>query len=661
MPLIGAYLPPSSLDHLPDLEAALASFNGALNVTVMGDLNADIHDLTHPRHQQVANLLANYGLLDLLNHFRQRRPFRHMKTWYQVREGVLLRSRCDYILGTDRRLFESVGLRDPQQYSTDHLMLRGRLLRQPTKSHNRYLRGRRKFPLRLPKFGPLTQADTMFQDIKQRASIPRLAHNTHPRPQWISPATIRLIDQRCSLRRNKFHNRATARQLTRQIKAGLKLDRKRRTEAAATQMANLLAGEDPDLQGAYTVLKRWYKHATARQPKPSRENLESVAQQYRQLYTAEDPTPPGDPVPVHVHPFPICDAVPSESEVKSAVRRLKPNKAPGPSRLKAEVLRKWLLEAFPEESDNEVDWEKPANRSNWDPLLHLVTHMWATGEIPTELTWQILVLIPKGTPGDGSRGIGLLETVWKLMEAIMDTRVKEVVVFHDFLHGFRTNRGTGTAILEVKLAQELACIEQAPLYMVFLDLRKAYDTVDRSRALEVFEQYGMGPRMLRLLRNFWSNQQVIPRQSGYHGPVFTATRGHTQGGLFSPTKFNIVADCVVREWLATAVGDDGHPAAADGFGTTIRDRLNILYADDDVLGSRDAGWLQHGLQVLVDLFRRMGLSANEVKTKAMVCLPGNIRSCLTESAYTRRTTGTGASYRARLQARTCWNNTREPL
>ena len=278
--------------------------------------------------------------------------------------------------------------------------------------------------------------------------------------------------------------------------------------------------------------------------------------------------------------------------------------------------------------------------------------MWATGEIPTELTWQILVLIPKGTPGDGSRGIGLLETVWKLMEAIMDTRVKEVVVFHDFLHGFRTNRGTGTAILEVKLAQALACIEQAPLYMVFLDLRKAYDTVDRSRALEVFEQYGMGPRMLRLLRNFWSNQQVIPRQSGYHGPVFTATRGHTQGGLFSPTKFNIVADCVVREWLATAVGDDGHPAAADGFGTTIRDRLNILYADDDVLGSRDAGWLQHGLQVLVDLFRRMGLSANEVKTKAMVCLPGNIRSCLTESAYTRRTTGTGASYRARLQART---------
>ena len=63
-----------------------------------------------------------------------------------------------------------------------------------------------------------------------------------------------------------------------------------------------------------------------------------------------------------------------------------------------------------------------------------------------------------------------IETVWKVVEveAIMDTRVKAVVEFHDFLHGFRPQRGTGTAILEVKLAQELACVEQVPLYLVFL-------------------------------------------------------------------------------------------------------------------------------------------------------------------------------------------------
>ena len=35
------------------------------------------------------------------------------------------------------------------------------------------------------------------------------------------------------------------------------------------------------------------------------------------------------------------------------------------------------------------------------------------------------------------------------------------------------------AIMELKLAQELASIDQDPIFLLFLDLRKAYDIVDR--------------------------------------------------------------------------------------------------------------------------------------------------------------------------------------
>jgi hypothetical protein len=92
-----------------------------------------------------------------------------------------------------------------------------------------------------------------------------------------------------------------------------------------------------------------------------------------------------------------------------------------------------------------------------------------------------LVLIPK----DGGRqtcGIGLTETLWKIIEAIVDTRCRVAIRFHDILHGFIQRRGTGTAILEAKLAQELAAIENDPLFVVFLDLQKAYDTVDPPRS-----------------------------------------------------------------------------------------------------------------------------------------------------------------------------------
>ncbi|KAL7548851.1 hypothetical protein ACHAWF_012112, partial [Thalassiosira exigua] len=88
-----------------------------------------------------------------------------------------------------------------------------------------------------------------------------------------------------------------------------------------------------------------------------------------------------------------------------------------------------------------------------------------------------LVLIPKG--GGGYRGIGLLEPIWKVLEAVMvmDGRLN-IVDLHDCLHGYRKARGTGTGILEAKLAQQLAYLEQCPLYGIFIDLRKAFDAMD---------------------------------------------------------------------------------------------------------------------------------------------------------------------------------------
>ena len=106
---------------------------------------------------------------------------------------------------------------------------------------------------------------------------------------------------------------------------------------------------------------------------------------------------------------------------------------------------------------------------------------------------MIVVLLPKG--GGDYRGIGLLEPLWKVVGILMD-RWLQVVQFHDCLHGFLKGRGTGTATLEAKLAQQLAYLEQEALYRIFIDLKKAYDAMDRDRCLEILEAYSMGPNML---------------------------------------------------------------------------------------------------------------------------------------------------------------------
>ena len=84
--------------------------------------------------------------------------------------------------------------------------------------------------------------------------------------------------------------------------------------------------------------------------------------------------------------------------------------------------------------------------------------MWKHGEIPIDLGWKILVIIPNGNTN--TRRIGLLETLWKVVEAIVETRLRAIISFQDVLHGLRSGRGTGTAILELKLAQYLAIIDQ---------------------------------------------------------------------------------------------------------------------------------------------------------------------------------------------------------
>ena len=109
-----------------------------------------------------------------------------------------------------------------------------------------------------------------------------------------------------------------------------------------------------------------------------------------------------------------------------------------------------------------------------------------------------MVLIPKGEKY--YCGIGLVEVMWKVVAAILNRRLTDSVTFHHFLHGFRAGRGTGTSTLEVKLLQQLATLMGEVLYVIFLDLHKTYDALDRSRCLEILEGYGVTPQARRLLQ-----------------------------------------------------------------------------------------------------------------------------------------------------------------
>jgi hypothetical protein len=83
------------------------------------------------------------------------------------------------------------------------------------------------------------------------------------------------------------------------------------------------------------------------------------------------------------------------------------------------------------------------------------------------------------------------------VEKIMVARMS-CLELHDCLHGGLPRRGTGTAIVEVKLNQQLAWVDQATLYQIYLDLKKAYNALKQMQCLEILAGYGVGPNLLCL-------------------------------------------------------------------------------------------------------------------------------------------------------------------
>ncbi len=364
--------------------------------------------------------------------------------------------------------------------------------------------------------------------------------------------------------------------------------------------------------------------------------------------------PPGGPLPIHVNKADILDGPPSNEELRSVVRGLQNGHAAGASGLQAEHIKVWLHDVTrDEEEDGDVGLG-----DKWRLFVKLMKAIWERGCVPKQMRWKIIVLLSKGN--NNYCGIGLLDPFWKVVEKNMVAQFASIKL-HDTLHGGLSKRGTRTATIEAKLHQSLAWRDQCPLYQIYLDLKKAYNALDRERMLDILAAYGVGPKMLALQKHFWDTAQLVCRAGGNYGEPFSAGRGVTQGGLLSSLVFNVCVDAgrgvtqggllsslvfnvcvdaVVREWLHQTRGEE---AARNGLGDHVAEILVAFYVDDGLIASQDPVWLQESFDVLIGLFEQVGLFTNAAKMKAMVCIPGRIREGYTEEEYAEYKSQTGTA------------------
>ncbi len=93
-----------------------------------------------------------------------------------------------------------------------------------------------------------------------------------------------------------------------------------------------------------------------------------------------------------MQPFDIPDGIPSDSEIRGVVRGLQNGRAAGAMGLQAEHIKVWLQDVEMEE-----DCAAHAGHGDkWRIFLRLIQSIWERGSVPKQMTWEIIVLLPKG-------------------------------------------------------------------------------------------------------------------------------------------------------------------------------------------------------------------------------------------------------------------------
>ena len=206
------------------------------------------------------------------------------------------------------------------------------------------------------------------------------------------------------------------------------------------------------------------------------------------------------------------------------------------------------------------------------------------------------------------RPVSLLMTISKVSAKIIYSRLHKFLTKHNILYdsqyGFRSKHSCEDAILETVGRLLQARNEDKHCAGIFLDLSKAFDTLDHHLLLRKMEKYGIRGVALDWFRSYLSNRSLVAKivdQSNktYYSTQHPITYGTAQGLCLGPLLFIIFCNDIQR---------------LDLYGSLI------LFADDTTLINMNKSkkclefQMQHDMATLIDWFKANKLSLNISKS-----------------------------------------------
>jgi hypothetical protein len=177
---------------------------------------------------------------------------------------------------------------------------------------------------------------------------------------------------------------------------------------------------------------------------------------------------------------------PSRLEVEIAIAKLKKHKSPGNDAILAGLIQagdKILLSA----------------------IYKLINYVWNKEELPHQ--WKESIIVPIHKKGDGIgcnnyRGILLPSTSYKILWNILLSRsvpyVDEIIA--DYQCGFRRNISSTDQIFCIRQILEKKWEYNETVHQLFVDFKKAYDSVRRKVLYNILIQFGIHMKVVRLIK-----------------------------------------------------------------------------------------------------------------------------------------------------------------
>ena len=168
----------------------------------------------------------------------------------------------------------------------------------------------------------------------------------------------------------------------------------------------------------------------------------------------------------------------------------------------------------------------------------------STGVYPNSLKIaKVIPIFKKGDPAsvNNYRPISILSTVNKIFEKILYNRLIKYIdkfqILYKYQFGFRKNHSTEHALIEITDQIRLAMDNNKITCGIFVDLSKAFDTVNHHILLGKLENYGIRGKGLELFKSYLSDRKQYVNIDNCKSQTQQISCGVPQGSVLGPLLF----------------------------------------------------------------------------------------------------------------------------